>query len=179
MPGVATERLPDGGPIDRREPVLETVVTTLNADGSVNCGAMGVTADDDGIVIRPYRRTRTLRNLRARGVAVVNIVDDILLFVESAVGDPRPPTFPAASVEGAVVAGACSWREVRVRTIDERAERAVVRTRVVKAGSLRDFAGFNRAAGAVLEASILASRVRFLSADVVWAELDRLQIAVD
>jgi uncharacterized protein len=161
------------------EVIVETVVTTINPDGSVNCGAMGVEWGEERIVIRPYRGTRTLRNLRATGAAVVNLTDDILLFSQAALGDPQPPTRPAASVEGAVLADACSWREVRVEAIDDRAERAVVTTVVVASGTGREFLGLNRARHAVLEASILASRARLLSADDIRAELSRLQPLVD
>jgi uncharacterized protein len=159
--------------------ILETVVTTINPDGSVNCGAMGVEWGEARIVIRPYRVTRTLRNLRATGAAVVNLTDDILLFSEAALGDPQPPTRPAASVEGAVLDDACSWREVRVEAIDDGAERAVVTTVVVASGTGREFLGLNRARHAVLEASILASRARLLGADEIRAELRRLQPLVD
>ena len=159
--------------------IIETVVTTLNPDGSVNCGAMGVEWGEARIVIKPYRGTRTLRNLRATGAAVVNLTDDILLFSQAALGDPQPPTRPAASVEGAILADACSWREVRVEAIDDGAERALVTTAVVGAGTGREFLGLNRARHAVLEASILASRVRLLAADDIRAELRRLQPFVD
>ena len=154
-------------------------MTTLNPDGGVNCGAMGVEWDAERIVIKPFRGTRTLRNLRATGAAVVNVTDDLLLFSQAALGDPHPPTRPAASVEGAVLDDACSWREVRVEAIDERAQRARVSTVVVDGGSVREFLGLNRARHAVLEASILASRARLLGADEIHAELRRLQPLVD
>ena len=92
---------------------------------------MGVEWGEARIVIKPYRGTRTLRNLRATGAAVVNLTDDILLFSQAALGDPHPPTRPATSVEGAVLDDACSWREVRVEAIDDSAERAMVTTVVV------------------------------------------------
>jgi hypothetical protein len=160
-------------------PIIETVVTTINPDGSVNCGAMGVEWRAKQIVIKPYRGTRTLRNLRATGAAVVNLTDDMLLFSQAALGDPHPPTHPAAGVEGAVLDDACSWREVRVEAIDESAQRARVTTVVVDAGTGREFLGLNRARHAVLEASILASRVRMLPAEEIHAELRRLQVLVD
>jgi hypothetical protein len=159
--------------------IVETVVTTINPDGSVNCGAMGVEWGEERIVIKPFRGTRTLRNLRAAGAAVVNLTDDILLFSQAALGDPQPPTRPAVSVEGAVLADACSWREVRVEAIDDGAQRASVTTVVVGGGTGREFLGLNRARHAVLEASILASRVRLLEADDIRAELSRLQPLVD
>jgi uncharacterized protein len=161
------------------EVIVETVVTTINPDGSVNCGAMGVEWGEERIVIKPYRQTRTLRNLRATGAAVVHLTDDILLFSQAALGDPHPPSHPATSVEGAVLDDACSWREVRVEAIDDGAERALVSTVVVGGGTGREFLGLNRARHAVLEASILASRARLLGADEIRAELRRLQPLVD
>ena len=163
----------------RTAPILETVVTTINVDGSVNCAAMGVEWGEQRIVIKPYRGTRTLRNLRATEVAVVNLTDDILLFSQAALGDPHPPTRPAAGVKGAVLDDACSWREVRVQGIDEGEARARVSTAVVGSGTGREFLGLNRACHAVLEASILASRARVLEAGHIRAELRRLQVLVD
>ena len=160
-------------------PIIETVVTTLNPDGTVNCGAMGVEWGEQRIVIKPYRGTRTLRNLRATEVAVVNLTDDILLFSQAALGDPHPPTRAAASVEGAILDDACSWREVRVAAIDDSAQRARVTTVVVNGGTGREFLGLSRARHAVLEASILASRARMLDAEDIRGELRRLQVLVD
>jgi uncharacterized protein len=159
--------------------IVETVVTTINPDGSVNCAAMGVEWGDQRIVIKPYRPTRTLRNLRATEAAVVNLTDDILLFSQAALGDPHPPTRPAVGVGGAVLADACSWREVRVEAIDDAEPRARVSTVVVGGGTGREFLGLNRARHAVLEASILASRARMLGAEHIEDELRRLQVLVD
>jgi uncharacterized protein len=159
--------------------IVETVTTTINPDGTVNCAAMGVEWGDELIVIKPFPATRTLRNLRATGAAVVNLTDDILLFTQAAIGDPQPPTRPTATIEGAVLAEACSWREVTVEAIDESGPRARVTTQVVGRGVGREFVGFNRACHAVLEASIIASRARWLPPEDVRAELERLQVLVD
>jgi len=159
--------------------IVETVTTTINPDGSVNCAAMGVEWGDETIVIKPYRATRTLRNLQDCGAAVVHVTDDILLFARAALEDPHPPTRPAAAVEGAVLADACSWREVAVDAIDATGPRARVTARVVGRGAGREFVGFNRACHAVLEASIIASRARRLPADELRADLARLAVLVD
>jgi uncharacterized protein len=160
-------------------PIVETVTTTINPDRTVNCAAMGVEWEDEIIVIKPYRGTRTLRNLEATSAGVVNLTDDILLFTQAALDDPHPPTRPAAAIDGAVLADACSWREVTVEAIDCSAQRARVTARVVGRGAGREFLGFNRARHAVLEASIIASRARRLPADEIRAELARLQVLVD
>ncbi|HEV3377866.1 MAG TPA: DUF447 domain-containing protein [Thermoleophilaceae bacterium] len=167
-----SERLPG-------DAIIETVTTTINPDGTVNCAAMGVEWGDEIIVIKPYLSTRTLRNLRATGAAVVNLTDDILLFTQAALGDPQPSTRPTAAIDGAVLADACSWREVTVEAVDDSGPRARVTTHVVGRGAGREFLGFNRARHAVLEASILASRARMLPAAEIRAELERLQVLVD
>jgi uncharacterized protein len=167
-----SERLPGAA-------IVETVTTTINPDGTVNCAAMGVEWGDETIVIKPFRPTRTLRNLRATRAAVVNLTDDILLFTQAALADPRPPTRPTTTIDGAVLADACSWREVTVDAIDESGPRARVTTRVVGRGLGREFLGFNRARHAVLEASIIASRAHLLPAADIRAELEPLQLIID
>jgi hypothetical protein len=167
-----SERLPGAA-------IVETVTTTINPDGTVNSAAMGVEWGDETIVIKPFRSTRTLRNLRARGAAVVNLTDDILLFTQAALSDPHPPTRATATIDGAVLADACSWREVTVETIDASGPRARVTTHVVGRGVGREFLGFNRARHAVLEASIIASRAHLLPAGKIRVELERLQVLVD
>ena len=159
--------------------IVETVTTTRNPDGTVNCAAMGVEWGEEAIVIKPYAGTRTLRNLRVTGAAVVNLTDDILLFAQAALGDPHPPTRPATAVDGAVLTDACSWREVAVEAIDAGGPRARVVTRVVGSGRGREFVGFSRACHAVLEASILASRAHLLPAEEIGSELRRLQVLVE
>jgi hypothetical protein len=167
-----SERLPGAA-------IVETVTTTINPNGTVNCAAMGVEWGDEIIVIKPYLSTRTLRNLRATGAAVVNLTDDILLFTQAALGDPQPPTRPTATIDGAVLSDVCSWREVTVEGIDASGPRARVSTHVVGRGVGREFLGFNRARHAVLEASIIASRARWLPSGEIRAELERLQVLVD
>jgi hypothetical protein len=170
----------DGSRPDRARgaPIIETVVTTTNPDGSVNCGAMGVEWGEETILIRPFRGTRTLRNLRRAPAAVVNLTDDILLFARAALEDPHPPTVPAQRVEGAVLADACSWREVEVAELDEGGQRARVVTRVVGGGTGREFLGLNRARNAVLEASILATRTHLIPPEEIRSELERLEVVV-
>jgi len=54
-------------------------------------------------------------------------------------------------------------------TVDESRERPELTTRVVRTGRQRDFLGFNRAKHAVLEATILATRLQLLDR----AEIER------
>jgi hypothetical protein len=164
-------------------PLIETVVTTTGSDGAVNCAAMGVRWGEDELVFRPFDATRTLKNLRFRGEAVVHLTDDVLLFVQAALGHPRPAMRPASVVAGSVIEEASSWREVVVTEIapsEDGTARSRVRARVVATGAgTQQPLGLCRARHAAVEASILASRLRWLGGEHVWAELDRLQELVD
>jgi uncharacterized protein len=164
-------------------PLIETVVTTTGRDGVVNCAAMGVRWGEEELVFWPFDATRTLRNLRLHAEAVVHLTDDVLLFVQSALGHPSPPMRPASVVAGSVIEGANAWREVAVTEIrpeDCASSRSRVRARVVASGTgTRQPLGLCRARHAAVEASILASRLRWLDTDRVVAELDRLQELVD
>jgi hypothetical protein len=166
-----------------QRPLIETVVTTTGADGVVNCAAMGVRWGEEELVFWPFNSTRTLRNLRFRGEGVVHLTDDVLLFVEAALGHPQPPMRPASTVAGSVIEDANAWREVVVTEITPSVDelpRSRVRARVVASGTgARQPLGLCRARHAAVEASILASRVEWLGAEHVWAELHRLQELVD
>jgi uncharacterized protein len=103
--------------------------------------------------------------------------------VEAALGRPRPAMRAATAVAGSVIEAANSWREVVVTEIgpsDDDLPRSKVRARVVASGTgTRQPLGLCRARHAAVEASILASRVKWLGAEHVWAELARLQELVD
>lgn len=161
--------------------IIETIVTTMNAAGAVNIAPMGVEWDGSEAppVLKPFLETTTYRNITATGAAVVNLIDDILLFARAAISNPEAPVVPAVAVRGVVLRDACSWRELTVRSIDSTPPRARIETRVAHRGVNREFIGFNRARHAVLEAAIYATRVHLLERDFLESELARLQIIVD
>jgi hypothetical protein len=164
-------------------PLIETVVTTTGSDGVVNCAAMGVRWGEQELVFWPFHSTRTLRNLRGHGEAVVHLTDDVLLFVQAALGHPRPAMRPACQVAGSVIEEASSWREVVVTEVTPSVAglpRSMVRARIVASGTgTQPPPGLCRARHAAVEASILASRLRWLGAEHVKAELSHLQELVD
>jgi uncharacterized protein len=162
--------------------IIESIVTSVDGEGQVNCAPMGVEwafEADDLILIKPYKETTTFRNLVAKRTAVVNLTDNVLLFAQSAIASPVFPTQPAAVIPGVRLQDVCSWREVEVSKIDAREARARLTCRVVHRGFNREFLGFNRARHAVLEAAILATRTRFLPRDEILTRFTELQIIVD
>jgi hypothetical protein len=159
--------------------IVESIVTTVAADGTANCAPMGVEWGDDRIVLKPFLDTATYRNVIATRAAVVNVVDDVRIFARAAISNPAYPTVPAAIVRGVRLQDCCSWRELEVRTVDSSPPRSRIETAVVHRGVMREFIGFNRARHAVLEAAIYATRLHLLPREFITSEFERLQVIVD
>ena len=159
--------------------IIESIVTSMAADGTINFAPMGVEWGEPTLVLKPFLETTTFRNVRETRVAVVNITDDVMLFARAAISSPEYPWVPATVVRGAVLEAACSWRELEVVTIDDTPPRSRIEARVIHRGFRREFIGFNRARFAVLEAAILATRTHLLPADEIRADFARLQVIVD
>ena len=159
--------------------IVETIVTSVDSEGTVNCAPMGVEWGEDVIVLKPFLETATYSNVLATRAAVVNLTDDVRVFARAAIENPQYPTVPAVEVRGVVLAECCSWWEVEVRSIDRTPPRSRIETAVVHHGNRREFIGFNRASHAVLEATIYATRLHLLSRAFVESELVRLQVIVD
>jgi hypothetical protein len=154
--------------------IVESIVTTVDPAGQVNIAPMGVEWGDEIIVLKPFLETTTFRNLQGGGAAVFNLVDDVGLLADAAIGSPTYPARPAERVRGMVLEAACSWRELEVEAVDATPPRSRIIARVVHRGMQREFLGFNRARHAVLEAAILATRLHLIPAAEVEAQLARL-----
>ena len=163
--------------------ILEGIVTTHNADGSVNISPMGPIVDDsfDRLWLRPFQTSTTFQNLKRDRVGVFHITDDVELFAQAAVGAPDPPPhlIPSRAVRGAIIATACRWFAFEVESLDDSEQRTSIVARVVDRGTLRDFLGFNRAKHAVIEAAILATRTHLIDRQQLLAEIDRLASPIE
>ena len=163
--------------------ILEGIVTTLGADGSVNIAPMGprVDAAMRHIVLRPFQSSTTYQNLKRTAEGVLHVTDDVELLARAAIGrvESLPELAPAAGVSALRLADTCRWYSFRVRRIDDRDERTSIEADVVASGQVRDFFGFNRAKHAVVEAAILATRIHLIAADEIAAEFARLKALVE
>ena len=159
--------------------IVETIVTTIAADGTLNFAPMGVEWGDETIVLKPFIETTTYRNIVASRAAVVNLTDDVRIFARAAISSPQYESTPATIVRGVVLANCCSWRELEAQAIDCTPPRSRIEMAVVHRGTRREFIGFNRARHAVLEAAIYATRLHLLPRSFIDSEMARLQVIVD
>ncbi len=162
--------------------ILESIVTTINEDGSVNVSPMGPTVHGklQNFELRPFDTSRTFANLKRTRSGVVHVTDDVGLIAQSAIGKllPLPEFFPAEKVTGQVIANTCRWYEFEVEYIDENSVRTSINCKTLHTGRIRDFWGFNRAKHAVIEAAILATRLDFLPREEIQEQFQRLETIV-
>lgn len=167
--------------------ILESIVTTLNSDDSVNLSPMGPTIHHNGtdsaikqFELRPFPSSQTFTNLKRTRQGVLHITDDVELFARAAIGQLTvlPDLTPAKIIDGNAIADSCRWYEFQVDDIDESRQRMRLNCRVVHAHRERDFFGFNRAKHAVLEAAILATRLDFLPRQTIENQFRHLETMV-
>jgi len=159
--------------------IVETIFSTVDENGGPNFAPMGVEWGEEFLTVRPFRNTRTCRNLLSTGYGVVNLADDVLAYVRCALYDAALPHFPAKTVPGVVFSGTCSWREVRLLSQSGNDERAELPCRVLYDGRQRDFLGFRRASNAIIEAAILATRLAILDRNMLAESLSHYAAIVN
>ena len=155
--------------------IIETIFSTQDSSGQPNFAPMGISLGSGEIIVRPYRNTQTCRNLLATGYGVINLTDDVLAYVQSALFDVILPHFKAHEVPGIVFQGACSWREVEVIDQIGTPERSELHCREIYRGWQSDFLGFCRASNAVIEATVLATRLHLYTNENVLKEMERYE----
>ena len=68
--------------------LYETIVTSVNEDGTSNAAPIGVICKNKKeIVLYLHHGSRTVRNIKRNNSFVVNILKDPMVFVESTIGD--------------------------------------------------------------------------------------------
>lgn len=160
--------------------IREVILTTLSPEGEPHLAPMGVhVLSEGGYLVMPFRPSRTLDNLLATGVAVVNYVDDVRIFAGCLTGRRDWPLEPTHHVKGVRLKGALGHSEVILDRYEDDPVRVRFYCRIVNENSHKPFLGFNRAQAAVLEAAILVSRLDRLPPERIRSEIDYLSIAIE
>lgn len=159
--------------------IYETIVTTLNADGSAQIAPMGLRKAEGLYLIAPFKPSTTLENLQRSGEAVVNLTDDVRVYAGCLTGRYDWPLQPTDKVHGHYLDAALTHLELAVERFEDDDLRPRFYCRLEHEGVHGPFRGFNRAQAAVLEAAILVSRLDRLPREKITAELEYLQIAID
>lgn len=158
--------------------IIETIISTVDKKGCVNFAPMGIIMEGDDLIIRPYKEAITYQNLLTTRQGVVHITDNVWIFVQSALSNPQFESFPAEQVQGFVLKDTCYYYEFIISDMDCSKERAKFIAHIVKKGWVRDFIGFNRAKNAIIEAAILATRIKFIEVEKILEKFEEYTIIV-
>ncbi len=158
--------------------IFEAVITSVNPDGSAHIAPFGVREQDGMVLIAPFRPSTSLDNLLRHRGAIVNLTDDVRVFAGSLTGRRDWSVRRASKVDGWVLDGALAHRELELVEVCENEIRPELLFKVVHEAMHAPFRGFNRAQSAVIEASVLVSRLHMLPAKKIDDEIQYLTIAM-
>lgn len=158
--------------------IHETILVTLNPDGSPNAAPMGVIrVGPDGLEVRPFKSSTTHENILRRRRACVNLTDNPALFLVTAFKDERFEGLPAAAVDSNMrlcPSDASIFVEANVRK-DVSEIRSSFACKVVAVESqLRAPRAFSRGRAAAIDAVIHATRIEVFSREGRRRDVERL-----
>jgi uncharacterized protein len=159
--------------------IHECVLTTLSPEGRPHIAPLGLIDDGDYWIAAPFRPSKTLFNLEHSRKLTASFTDDARVFAGLVVGQR---CFPLTDIEGwpaPRLSCALAHAELEIARIEEDEVRPRFFCRVKHTESHRPFLGMNRARAAVLEAAILATRLKMLSPEKIDSEVAYLKIAID
>lgn len=164
--------------------IIEAIVTSCDADGRVNVAPMGPEVDErlEAFVLKPFKSATTYQNLQSCPRAVIHLTDDVELIAKAAIGQLDAVTVTEKLLDQWwKLRDCCRWFAIEVSNWepDSHPDRVRVACRVVHQGEQRSMLGFCRAKHAVIEASILATRISFLGRSEVKHQMELLRPLID
>jgi len=146
------------------EGINEVIVTTKSINNRPNAAPIGLIRHSGKLTARVYNESHTCTNIKDTGLLAVNIVDDPVVFVQSALKDLDKEKFEFIETDTGinfpVLASSNGWvifkAGIRVGNIATTAELQFI-TGNIKSMGIRPI---NRGFNAVIEAAIYATRYK-------------------
>lgn len=158
--------------------IHEVIVTTLNEAGQPHLAPMGISEVNGYFQIKPFKPSSTYNNLKRHPFCTINYIDDVRLFAGALTGRREWPVKPCEQIEGVYLDQALTHSEIEIKQTDDDDVRACFYGQVVAETTHAPFRGYNRAQSAVIEASILVSRLNMLTEQKIREEIVYLTIAI-
>lgn len=144
------------------EGISEVIVTTVSRNGQPNGAPIGIIRRSGKLSARIFNESRTCINVRDTGLLAANVVDDPVLFVQSALGELDSGMFRFIEAKGGmdfpVLASSSAW--VLFEAEYKQGSQAITAQLHPIAGDIKHPAirSVNRGFNAVIEATIHATR---------------------
>lgn len=157
------------------EGINEVIVTTKSIDDQPNAAPIGLIRRNGRLSIRVYNESHTCTNIKDTGLLAVNLVDDPVVFVQSALEDLDKEKFEfietGTGINFPVLASSYGWvifkAEIKEGDIATTAELQFI-TGNVKSMGIRPI---NRGFNAVIEAAIYATRYKVFNDETFLSKI--------
>lgn len=144
------------------EGINETIITTISLNGKFNAAPIGIIRQNGKLKIRIYNESHTCTNIQDTGLLAANMVDDPVLFVQSALAELDDKMFETIPIEKygdfPVLAQASAW--LFFKADYEKGSKLILAELYPIMGEVRNsgIKTINRGFYAVIEATIYATR---------------------
>lgn len=155
--------------------LYETILTTINSDGTPNAAPIGVICKDSNeIVIYLHKGSKTYDNVRREKSFHVNILNDPMIFVESTIGNLENKEFKSDEGNGYFIKTAEAFFRAEVtseKLVHRKDHLGTFTTYVIRAKVMRIVKNqehvqpLNRAIYGIIEALVYVSRINIASED--------------
>ena len=159
--------------------ILETIITSVDADGKPHVTPFGISMQEGLVMISPYKPSVTLDNILASHSAVMNLTDDVRVFAAALTKKQAWQVVKADKIIGVRLANTLAHKELKLVNVKQDDTRPQLFLEVIHEVQHQPFQGFNRAQAAVIELAVLVSRLHLLPKEKIEAELQYLQIAIN
>ncbi|MCD6211015.1 MAG: DUF447 family protein [Methanophagales archaeon] len=156
-----------------REGISEVIVTTQSLSGIPNAAPAGILSQGGEYMVRLYRGSKTLSNVRETMRLAANVTLDSMFFVRTLFGNLSTGDF--SLFHGfPVLKEANSWVLFGCRLIHEGTDSLLFLLSPLAVAIIRaSIYAINRGLNAVIEAAILASRYDILESDIEREQMMR------
>ena len=160
--------------------IHEVIITTCDMDDNHHVAPMGINIIDNEVIIKPFKPSKTLENLRETKSAIVNFIDDVRVFAGIVTGIKREWDLEKVSSNKVMrLKEANSHFTLQVKTETDDEVRPKILCHIIEEKIHKPFLGFNRAQFSVIEAAVLVSRLGRIPIDKINKEIEYLKIGLD
>ncbi|MBS83329.1 MAG: tetrahydromethanopterin synthesis protein [Gammaproteobacteria bacterium] len=159
--------------------IHESIVITRSSD-DIHIAPMGVQMKSESLIIKPFKPSITLENLKNNGKATINFTDDVRIFAGIVSGYKKDwNTSENKNFDVPRLSNANTHLNIEVKNIIDDDIRPKIECIIIDKKIHLPFHGFNRAQFSVIEASVLISRLGIIPMEKIENEIKYLKIGID
>lgn len=165
--------------------IIETIISTYNADRSPNAAPMGIIFTQRGVLIKPFLKTSTCRNLAREQCCTINFTTDPEIFLRTAFKKrgrklPEKWFIKAEKIDAPILKEADAIIEAKVKRIHQGEQRARIECEILKTNIFKSPPfGYCRAKFALIESIIHGTRILENQAEGKNREAEKLRSLIE